>query len=46
MKINKHKICSYLESLKFFQTAENDRNFGHFTKIAHKVAKSEYFSNI
>ena len=33
---------SYLKGLEFFQTTE-ESNFDHFTKIAHKVAKSEFF---
>ena len=41
-------LCLYFKSLNFFtfQTAEIGLNFGHFSKIAHKVAKSIYFSNI
>ena len=39
-------ICSYFKSLIVFQTAENGRNFGHFTKIAYKVEKSKCFSNM
>ena len=37
--------CSHSKSLIFFQAATNGRNFGHFEKIAHKVAKSKYCSN-
>ena len=39
-------ICSYFKSLKFFRTAILERMRNHFVKIAHKVAKSKYFSNV
>ena len=35
-------ICSYFISLKFFEQQFRS----HFAKIAHKIAKSKYFSNI
>ena len=36
-------ICSYFNSLKFFLDSHSGAIEEHFAKIAHKVAKSEYF---
>ena len=38
--------CSYSKSLKFFQTSRNALNSDYFAKIAHKIAKSKFFSDI
>ena len=32
--------------LKFFRTSENGLNSAYFRKIAHKIAKANYFPNI
>ena len=37
-------ICS--KSLKSFRTSKNGLNSDYFAKIAHKIAKLKYFSNI
>ena len=39
-------ICPYFKSSKFFWTAFLETLRSHFAKIAHKIAKSKYFSNI
>ena len=39
-------ICSYSKCLNFFRIAILEPFGRHFAKIAHKVAKSNYFSNI
>ena len=39
-------ICQYSKSLKFFRTSKNGLNSDYFAKIAHKIAKSKYFSDI
>ena len=39
-------ICLYFKSLKFFSGAIAEPLLSHFVKIAHKVAKSKYFSNM
>ena len=39
-------ICLCFKSLKFFRTSKNGLNSDYFEKIAHKIAKSKYFSNI
>ena len=39
-------ICLCSKSLKFFRTSKNGLNSAYFAKIALKIAKSKYFSNI
>ena len=39
-------ICLCSKSLKFFRTSKKGINSDYFAKIAHKIAKSKYFSNI
>ena len=39
-------MCLCSKSLKFFRTSENGLNSAYFAKIAHKIAKPKYFSNI
>ena len=39
-------ICLCSKSLKFLRTSENGLNSAYFAKIAHKIAKPKYFSNI
>ena len=43
---SKRYICLYSKSLTFFRTSKNGLNFDYFAKIAHKIAKSKYFSDI
>ena len=38
--------CSYFKSLKCFRIPISESFRSHFAKIAHKVAKLKYFSNI
>ena len=39
-----YNLCS--KSLKFFLTSKNGLNSDYFAIIAHKIAKSKYFSDI
>ena len=39
-------ICLCSKSLKFFRTSKNGLKSDYFANIAHKIAKSKYFSNI
>ena len=39
-------MCSCSKSLKFFRTSRNGLKSDYFVKIAHKITKSKYFSNI
>ena len=39
-------ICLCSKSLKFFRTSKNGLKSDYFAKIAHKIAKARYFSNI
>ena len=39
-------ICLCSKSLKFFRTSKNELKSDYFAKIAHKIVKSKYFSDI
>ena len=39
-------ICLCSKSLKFFRNSKNCLNSDYIAKIAHKIAKSKYFSDI